>query len=117
MRTTAAEPRADASARPRIERVSGDDLMALASDGTVRMQVGAVLFLRTPPGWTPASLMAALAGRVLAVRRLRQRLVRLPPGLGRPIWQDLPGFRPEDHLAMAVCEGGHQAVLDVASDL
>ncbi len=113
----AAETKADPGARPRIDRVSGDDLTALASDGTVRMQVGAALFLRTPPGWTPSSLMAALAGRVLAVPRLRQRLVHLPLGLGRPIWQDMPGFRPEDHLAMAVCEGGHQGVLDLAADV
>lgn len=91
--------------------------MALASDGTVRMQVGAVLFLRTPPGWIPSALLAALAGRMLAVPRLRQRLVRLPPGLGRPIWQDVPGFRPEHHLVTAVCEGGHQGVLDLAADL
>lgn len=117
MRPAAAETRADSGDRPRIDRVSGDDLMALASDGTVRMQVGATLFLRTPPGWTPSSLMAALSGRVLAVRRLRQRLVRLPLGLGRPIWQDMPGFRSEDHLATVVREGGHRGVLDLAADL
>ncbi|MCW5951665.1 MAG: DUF1298 domain-containing protein [Propionibacteriaceae bacterium] len=113
----AAESRADPGARPRIERLSGDDLVALASDGTVRMQVGAVLFLRTPAGWSPESLMTVIAARVLAVPRLRQRLAHLPLGLGRPIWQDVPGFRPEEHLAMEVCEGGHQAVLDLAADL
>lgn len=117
MRTAAAEMRSDSGARPRIERVSADDLMALASDGTVRMQVGAVLFLRTPDGWSPERLMAELASRVLVIPRLRQRLVRLPPGLGRPIWQDVAGFRLEDHLAMAACEGGQQGVLELAADL
>lgn len=113
----AAEMGPGSGAHPPFERLSGDDLMALASDGTVRMQVGAVLFLRTSAGWSPDGLMAALAARVPTVPRLRQRLVRLPPGLGRPIWQDVAGFRPEDHLATTVCEGGQQSVLELAADL
>ena len=117
MRAAAAEARAGSDARPRFERLSGDDLMALASDGTVRMQVGAVLFLRVPAGWSPESLLAALAARVLTVPRLRQRLVRLPLGLGRPIWQEVPGFRPEGHLAVTGCAGGRQGVLQLAADL
>ncbi|MDQ7991796.1 MAG: wax ester/triacylglycerol synthase domain-containing protein, partial [Propionicimonas sp.] len=101
-----------------IERASSEDLMSLAGDsGTVPMQVGGVLFVRTTPGWRPEDLVDALAARIPAVPRLRQRLHRVAPGLGRPVWQDDPGFGVARHLAVARCSGGREGVLDLAADL
>src|SRR5262249_60216387 len=74
-----------------IERASPNDLMELASDaGPVPMQVGAVLLLAADPGL--AAVRAAIGARIPAVPRLRQRLVRVPPGCGRPAWVDDPEF-------------------------
>jgi len=104
-------------ARP-IDRASSEDLMSLAGDsGSVPMQVGGVVFLRTGEDWDPAHLLQAVAARIPAVPRLRQRLHRLPVGLGRPVWQDDPHFSSDRHLNHARCAGGRQGVLDLAADL
>ena len=67
-----------------IERISRDDLMALAVDGTAApMQVGAVLTIDTP-NLNASRLKAEIGRRVPAVPRLRQCLVRTGFGLGRP---------------------------------
>ena len=99
-----------------IERISRDDLMALAVDGTAApMQVGAVLTLDTP-NLNASRLKAEIGRRVPAVPRLRQCLVRTGFGLGRPYWVDSPDFRLADHVTIRPCPAG-ETVLDVASML
>ena len=65
----------------RFERVSTDDLMSLASErGTTPLQVGAVLMLDASESLEPGLVVDAIADRVCAVPRLRQRLVEVPWG-------------------------------------
>ncbi len=118
----------------RIDRVSADDLMSLATErGTTPTQVGAVLFLDTggragsatgpgivsAPGLDAAQVVEQLARRLPGVPRLRQRLVSLPFGCGRPIWVDDPGFDVSRHVRVVACPapGGEQAVLDLAATM
>src|SRR5665647_2171159 len=72
-----------------VERLSSGDLMQLAFDvGPVPMHVGAVLVLDAGPGVELAAARDAFADRIAAIPRLRQRLLRVPLGCGRPIWVD-----------------------------
>src|SRR6478609_2970764 len=75
-----------------IERASAADLalMAMESGGVVPEHLGAVLVLDAGPGSDVESARRALAERVRAVPRLRQRLVRVPAGCARPVWVDDP---------------------------
>lgn len=103
-----------------VERVSTDDLMSLASErGSTPMQVGAVLILDTCEGLDPADVVAALADRVAAVPRLRQRLVRVPWGCGRPVWADDGEFTLAGHFSAVWCPapGGEPAILGVAAEM
>jgi diacylglycerol O-acyltransferase len=78
---------------PVIDRVSADDLMSLVAErGSTPMQVGAVLLLDVTAGVGPAEIIRQLGRRAAGVPRLRQRLVSVPVGCGRPIWVDDPGF-------------------------
>jgi WS/DGAT/MGAT family acyltransferase len=107
-------------ARDVVDRVSTDDLMSLAAErGATPMQVGAVLLLDGDGHPDPDLVLRALARRVTAVPRLRQRLVPVPWGCGRPVWVDDPGFAVGDHLSVVPCPspGGRNAVLGVAADL
>ncbi|EMY32242.1 hypothetical protein D477_021213, partial [Arthrobacter crystallopoietes BAB-32] len=104
----------------RIDRVSAEDLMSLAGDtGSAPMQVGAVLALRMGDASDARLLLDALAQRLHAVPRLRQRLLKVPLGCGRPVWVDDSGFDPGRHLTVAPCPapGGNEAVLKVAADM
>lgn len=111
--------------------MSADDLMSLATErGTTPTQVGAVLFLDTSgragsatgpgivsaPELDAAQVVEQLARRLPGVPRLRQRLVSVPFGCGRPIWVDDPEFDVSRHVRVVVCPapGGEQAVLDLA---
>lgn len=108
-----------------IERASADDLMELATDaGPVPMQVGALLRLEWPASpASPASpaagdIAAALGRRLLAFDRLRQRLVRVPLGCGRPIWIDDERLSPERHIETVSCPapGGERELLAVTAE-
>ncbi len=106
--------------RRRPERASADDLMALASErGSTPMQVGAVLVLDTRSGLTPGVVERAIAERVVAVPRLRQRLVDVPLGCGRPVWVDDPEFAIGNHFGVVRCPepAGPEGVLEVAAEL
>jgi diacylglycerol O-acyltransferase / wax synthase len=99
-----------------IERAGPMDLMELASDvGPAPMQVAAVLMLEGSP--TPEAVREALADRIRGIPRLRQRLVRVRPGCGRPIWVDDPDFRIEEHVHVVHCAapGDQTALFDVAA--
>ena len=102
-----------------VDRVSAEDMMSLDADiGSAPMQVGAILMLNTAPGDDQISLLEALALRLGAVHRLRQRLVSVPFGCGRPMWADDSGFDPAYHLDVTACPaGGEEAVLDIAAEM
>ena len=105
---------------PRAARVSADDLMSLASErGSTPMHVGAVLMLDARESLDPELVQDAIARRVTAVPRLRQRLVKVPWGCGRPVWVDDRDFTITNHLSVVRCPapGGESAVLDVAAEL
>lgn len=88
-----------------IDRLSADDLMSLDGDhGTVPMQVGGVLWLEQGR-LRPDELRAHLAARLPAAPRLRQVMRRVPPGCGRPVWVDDPGFDLDAHLAVRPAAG------------
>jgi WS/DGAT/MGAT family acyltransferase len=103
----------------RIERIGPGDLMELASDvGPVPMNVGAVLVLDTGVGSVadPPVLEALLAERIGRIPRLRQRLLDVPWGFGRPVWVDDPAFDVRAHLERVRCAdpGDRAALMAVA---
>jgi diacylglycerol O-acyltransferase / wax synthase len=91
-------------------------MRAVDSGGDLQEQLGALLVLAGEPGFDPTAAGLLIAERAAAVPRLRQRLVRLPPGAGRPIWLDDPGFDPARHVRLVRCPrpGDEEALLDVA---
>src|SRR5664280_997101 len=102
------------------ERVSTDDLMSLASErGSTTMQVGAVLMLDARESLVPGLVVDAIAHRIAAVPRLRQRLVKVPWGCGRPVWVDDRDFSVTNHFSAVRCPapGGESAVLGVAAEM
>jgi WS/DGAT/MGAT family acyltransferase len=97
----------------KIDRASDADLAFLAMDqGPVPEQIAVVLVLDRSLGLQACARL--LAERVGAVPRLRQRLVRTPPGCGPPIWLDDEAFDPHRHLETAACRppGDGRALLD-----
>jgi diacylglycerol O-acyltransferase len=101
-----------------IERISPDDLTHLACDvGPAPMQVAAVLVLDGGAKLAPSTVVEAIADRVSTVPRLRQRLVRLPMGYGRPIWADDPLFDVRRHVHCVHCPapGDERAMLTIAA--
>lgn len=80
--------------------------------------VGAVLLLdRGDAG--PAELTRVLRTRAAAIPRLRQRLVPVPPGCGRPVWLDAPAFDAGAHVRHLPCPppGDEQSLLDLAASV
>ena len=102
----------ESSVLARIDRVSDADLAFLAMDrGPVPEQFAVVLLLDRRLG--AVAFARLLRDRAAAVPRLRQRLVRTPPGCGAPIWVDDEAFDPGRHLATALCPapGDERALL------
>jgi diacylglycerol O-acyltransferase / wax synthase len=103
-----------------IDRVGADDAMSLVSDRQdPPLQVGVMLLLDVRKGLDPAQLKEALRHRLASVPRLRQRLINVPNGCGRPVWVDYPEFRLEDHFAVVLraAPTDEEAVLSIAADL
>ena len=103
-----------------IDRVGTDDVMSLVSDRQdPPLQVGVMLLLDVRKGHDPVQLKEALTHRLAAVPRLRQRLINVPIGCGRPVWVDYPEFRIEDHFAavLRAAPTDEEAVLRIAADL
>lgn len=99
-----------------IQRASPGDVTELLCDTTgTSMQVGAVLVLDSR--LDPAAVRAALAERVTAVPRLRQRLRPTPFGCGRPVWSDDADFDIDRHVGVLGCAapGGEQDLLDAVA--
>jgi diacylglycerol O-acyltransferase / wax synthase len=87
-----------------IARASSNDLADLVCDATgTSMQVAAVLVLQPRSPLDVAAVRAAIADRITAVPRLRQRLVDAPFGCGRPFWVDDPGFDVGEHVRSIAC--------------
>jgi hypothetical protein len=82
-------------------------------------QFGAILVLEPCGTFDMQMAMMTLAERVRAVPRLRQRVMKVPPGCGRPVWVDDAGFRIERRVQEVVCPspGDESALLDVAMSL
>jgi diacylglycerol O-acyltransferase / wax synthase len=102
-----------------MERAGPADAMFAALQRDIPQQFGAVLALQPGNGFDPRVLTTALADRARGVPRLRQRLVNVPPGCGRPVWIDDPGFSIDRHIDHLVCPspGDERALLDVAGRL
>lgn len=109
------------SAVPRIERVSANDLATLASDqGPAPLNIAALLVVDNGARLRFDEVREALEVRLPDVPRLRQRLIMLPPGLGRPIWVDDAGFQLRAHLRDLALPPGtnvRRALLDVLAGL
>ena len=89
-----------------IERASADDIMSLVSDRVdPPMQVGAALLLDVGDQFDAPRLKEALEQRLTAVPRLRQRLIDVPIGFGRPVWVDHAGFEFDQHFAVVRVPG------------
>jgi diacylglycerol O-acyltransferase / wax synthase len=116
---TAAQVGPPGPSAPRLERVSADDLLSLVQGDAAQPLIGAVLLLGNSADLDPARLTAVIGARLPAIPRLRQRLLRLPFGLGRPIWIDDPAFDLADHVSAVPCPspGGQDGLLALASRL
>ena len=104
----------------RIERAAPLDLMHLALQrATVPEQFGAVLILQPGDRFDLATATSLLAGRVVAVPRLRQRVMGAPPGCGRAVWVDDADFAVDRHIKHLVCPppGDDHALRRVAADV
>ena len=78
-----------------------------------------MLLLDVRKGLDPVRLKELLRHRLAAVPRLRQRLINVPVGCGRPVWVDYPEFQIEDHFAavLRAAPTDEEAVLSIAADL
>ena len=111
---------ARAALLPVRDRASATDLAMLAMDtGPVPQQFAAILLLDAGASVDLASVERLMAERVATVPRLRQRLLRVPPGCGRPVWVDDPGFDIRRHVRQVRCRslGDEPALLDTAAAL
>ncbi|MGP3915987.1 wax ester/triacylglycerol synthase domain-containing protein [Nonomuraea sp. 10N515B] len=100
-----------------LDRASMGDLLNLVVDvGPVPMQAGACLILDGGPAFDVTHARRLIAERIGTVPRLRQRLAPTPPGCGRPLWIDDPGFDLDHHLQVIACPppGDEDALLDLA---
>jgi diacylglycerol O-acyltransferase len=101
-----------------IERAGNTDLAFLAMDtaGSPE-QFAAVLKLDRRLDAVVAERI--LADRVAAVPRLTQRLVRTPPGCGRPVWVGDPAFDTRRQTTRLRCPapGDERALVNVAVSL
>jgi hypothetical protein len=63
-------------------------------------------------------LTEVLKHRLVSVPRLRQRLVDVPFGCGRPVWVDYSGFEFDEHFAVVRCPGPitEESVLGYAAE-
>jgi diacylglycerol O-acyltransferase / wax synthase len=84
--------------------------------GQVPEQFAVILLLKQPGDLSLHQLRQVISGRILALPRLRQRLIKVSPGCGRAIWVDDSDFRIERHVRAVSCRGGgdERALLDTA---
>ena len=107
------------TARMGVERLSPTDVMELVCDVTgTSMQVAAILVLDTDEPLDVAVVREAMTRRITAVPRLRQRLMNVPFGCGRPVWIDDPSSTSAImwHSVGCAAPGDKQALMDVAAE-
>jgi diacylglycerol O-acyltransferase / wax synthase len=100
-----------------IERASSADLAFLAMEtGKVPQQFAAILLLEPSGDFSVPHLRQVISERILAMPRLRQRLIKVPVGCGRPVWVDDRDFDIDHHVRVVSCRqpGDEQALLDTA---
>jgi WS/DGAT/MGAT family acyltransferase len=92
-------------------------MLAMSTRASLQQQLGALLLLDARPEFDLPAAERLLAERMRAVPRLRQRLVRTPPGAGGPLWLDDPGFDVRRHVGWVRCPapGDEQALLDLVA--
>ena len=103
--------------KPVIERASSADLAYLAIDtGKVPQQFAVILILERPDDFSLQQLRQLIEDRILAVPRLRQRLIKVRPGCGRPVWVDDLDFRIDRQIRALPCRapGDDRALFDTA---
>ncbi len=111
-----------------VDRLGNLDAAFLALESnTGHLHVGAVLLLEPPEGtralFSPSTRFAQvrqlIEHRLHLVPPLRQRAIRVPLGLHRPVWVDDPEFDLEDHLSRASLPspGGDEELATFVADL
>jgi diacylglycerol O-acyltransferase / wax synthase len=109
--------RVDSPKRPVIERASSADLAFLAMEaGKVPQQFAAILLLEPAGDFSVSHLRQVISERILAIPRLRQRLVKVPVGCGHPVWVDDRDFDVDHHVRAVSCRppGDERALFDTA---
>ena len=103
--------------RAAIARASSADLAFLAMDiGQAPQQFAVILILERPGDFSLSHLRQLIADRIVALPRLRQKLIKVPPGCGRPVWVDDGDFNIDHHVQAVSCRapGDPQALLETA---
>ncbi len=72
---------------------------------SVPEQFGVVLVLEPDGPFDAAAAVRLVAARIRSVPRLRQRIQRVPPGCGRPIWVDDADFTVDRHIDVCGVRG------------
>jgi len=100
-----------------IARASSADLAFLAMDiGHAPQQFAVILILERPGDLSLSYLQQLIADRIVALPRLRQKLIKVPPGCGRPVWVDDADFKIDHHVQAVSCRspGDQRALLETA---
>jgi WS/DGAT/MGAT family acyltransferase len=100
-----------------IARASSADLAFLAMDtGQAPQQFAVILILERPGDFSLSDLQQLIADRIVALPRLRQKLIKVPPGCGRPVWVDDGDFNIDHHVQAVSCRapGDQRALLETA---
>jgi WS/DGAT/MGAT family acyltransferase len=99
-----------------IERASPTDLALLALDSPENPEQFGVLLRVDACSTDVPRLVELIAARIRTIPRLRQRLLRVPLGCGRPVWIDDEGYRDADHIRVMPCPrpGDESALLEAA---
>jgi diacylglycerol O-acyltransferase / wax synthase len=100
-----------------IARASSADLAFLAMDtGQAPQQFAVILILERPGDFSLSHLQQLIADRIVALPRLRQKLINVPPGCGRPVWVDDGDFNIDHHVHAVSCRspGDQRALLETA---
>ncbi|MDF2748462.1 MAG: Diacylglycerol O-acyltransferase, partial [Propionibacteriaceae bacterium] len=79
-------------------------------------QIAVILILDRPGDLSLSQLRQIITVRIRALPRLRQRLITVPPGCGRPVWVDDPDLDIDRHVRELPCPapGDERALLDSA---
>jgi WS/DGAT/MGAT family acyltransferase len=84
--------------------------------GKVPQQFAVILLLDRSDDLSLSDLQQVISDRILAVPRLRQRLIKVPPGCGRSVWVDEADFTIDRHIRVVSCRapGDEPALYDTA---